>query len=413
MFDGLKDVIHAVQTGGARIYTLNDCFDILTEIRDELRALNSGGRSMPFGGATLEEPGRAVTNAVQQGPGVGVVRDRASEAILGANSFSVRFSEAVAQYLEQKQHEVSPQHLDIVRLTLNAFGNCLPVAEVTGVDRQHVVAYRYSLLDSGRAVKTVNNALAILGAFFSWATEMGYLADNPATGLKLKDRTRVSRKRKAFTPEQIQHVFEELRGGGGRTIDGYAKVWLPLIMLYTGARPEEIAQLRVGDIYEGQRLGPCVEGTPTWVFDFSTMDDGQRRKNEASRRLVPVHPRLWELGLRRLLGTLDEQLAGHKRPNAPLFPELKPGANGRLAEAPSRWFNRVWLREVVGISDSKLVLYSLRHSVATHLKHVGVAEPLIAQLLGHTNSSMTTGRYGKEYPIEKLAAAVAKLDWKV
>jgi integrase len=405
MFDGLKDVIHAVQTGGARIYTLNDCFEILTEIRDELRALNSGGRSMPFGNGSLEEPGRAVTNAAQEVPEVGVARDRASEAILGANSFSVRFSEAVARYLEQKQHEVSPQHLDIVRLTLNAFGNYLPVAEVAGVNRQHVVAYRQSLLDSGRAVKTVNNALAILGAFFNWATAVSYRSYNPVQGLKLKDRTKLSRKRKAFTPEQIKHVFSGLDGFSVEGAGAMARIWLPLIMLYTGARPEEVAQLRVVDIYQGQRLGPCVEGTPAWVFDFATMDDGQRRKNEASRRLVPVHPRLWELGLGQLILTPGT--------DGWLFPELQAGANGRRAEAPSRWFNRVWLREVVGISDSKLVLYSLRHSVATHLKHIGVAEPLIAQLLGHTNSSMTTGRYGKEYPIEKLAAVVAKLDWEV
>jgi len=94
-----------------------------------------------------------------------------------------------------------------------------------------------------------------------------------------------------------------------------------------------------------------------------------------------------------------------------LFPELSPGASGRLAEAPSRWFNETWLRKVKGITDPKLVLYSIRHSVATQLKHAGVEESMIAQILGHANPSMTTGRYGKEFPVEAMYKTLCLLPW--
>ena len=185
-----------------------------------------------------------------------------------------------------------------------------------------------------------------------------------------------------------------------------------------GARPEEVAQLRVGDVRQTWHEGAPHEGglrakLSTWVFDFTTLDDGQRRKNEDSWRLVPVHPRLWALGLGVLLGTSPTKEDNEYNSLRPLFPELNPGANGRLAEAPSRWFNRVWLRDRKQITDRKLVLYSLRHTVATQLKHSGVAEALISELLGHANGSMTTGRYGKEYPVEQLAEAVKLLSWPV
>ena len=39
-----------------------------------------------------------------------------------------------------------------------------------------------------------------------------------------------------------------------------------------------------------------------------------------------------------------------------------------------------------------------------------VSEHLIAQLLGHSNSSITMSRYGKEYEVDKLFKAVEKLN---
>jgi integrase len=89
------------------------------------------------------------------------------------------------------------------------------------------------------------------------------------------------------------------------------------------------------------------------------------------------------------------------------------GTTGRLSAAPGRWFNRQHLRKELGITNKKLVLYSLRHTVTIRLLHEGVSESLISQLVGHTNNSMTSGRYGKSYPLKHMAEALEKLDWEV
>lgn len=394
-------------------HTLDDVFDVLVEVRNLL----SGAENATWHGS--ESRGRAPLscgrlNDLDPTGTPGRVPPRSS--LLSNPRASLPLSCTVDRYLKQKRHEVSPQHLDIVRLTLRTFTTEAPSAPCQAFGREYVTAHRQRLLDEGRSVSTVNHHMAIISAFFAWAVAQGLREDNPASGLKLRDRTKASRKRKAFTASLIEDVFDGLGQYPlhlGVPSVASAKRWLPLIMLYTGARPEEVAQLRVGDVrLSGQRQAAAWEGGKVigtadagWVFDFATLDNGQRRKNEASRRLVPVHPRLWELGLQQLLRT--------RSPAQSLFPELTPGANGRLAEAPSRWFNQTWLRKVKSISDRKLVLYSLRHSVATTLKHQGVEESLIAQLLGHSNGNMTTGRYGKEYPIQQLAEVVGKLDWKV
>jgi hypothetical protein len=45
--------------------------------------------------------------------------------------------------------------------------------------------------------------------------------------------------------------------------------------------------------------------------------------------------------------------------------------------------------------------------------HSGVGESLISQLVGHENSSMTSGRYGKQFPLKQMAEALEKLDWRI
>jgi integrase len=298
---------------------------------------------------------------------------------------------ALERYLTQKRVEVSPQHLESCRLILRKFSRSLPAAQLSGVQKKDVVAFKDALLATGVSPKTVNNNLSSIAAFYVWAIANGLCAENVAKGLNVKVTNKAQKQRDAFTDEQIEEIFSGLLEGR----EASAKAWIPLIMAFSGARPEEVAQMRVRDVRkEGEQ----------WVFDFETMDEGLRRKNEASRRLVPVHPRLFELGLEKLMD------AGQ---NEPLFRDLTMGTTGRLSAAPGRFFNRTWLRAEKGISNKKLVLYSLRHTITTKLLHAGVSESLISQLVGHSNSSMTSGRYGKSYPLKHLAEALEKLDWSV
>jgi integrase len=53
----------------------------------------------------------------------------------------------------------------------------------------------------------------------------------------------------------------------------------------------------------------------------------------------------------------------------------------------------------------------MRHTVATRLKDASLHEYTIAELLGHENENITTGRYGKKLNMEALVTAVAELDF--
>jgi integrase len=358
--------------------TLDEVYDVLVEIRDALQ-------------------GEHRVTATEARTSIAAFQSASS--VLGVR---VTLREALAKYLKQKAHEVSPQHLDITRLTLEKFvgatwANACTPSDVTPA---LVAEYRDGMLEAGKSPSTANHHLTAIGGWFNWCQTMGYAALNPAAGLKLRKAKAARAQRKAFSKDEITKVFGP--AFWQRTKDKPAHRWLPLIMLYTGARPEEVAQLRHRDVYDVQG-----EGCAPMVFDFATLEGDVRRKNEASRRLVPIHPHLIEL-------RLCDELLDSEMDDTPLLPGLNGGHNGRLAEAPSRWFNSRWLRDECGIEDRGLVLYSLRHSVVTQLKtEHRVEESLIAQLVGHTDASMTNGRYGKEYPIEALQAVVNQLAWPV
>jgi integrase len=180
-------------------------------------------------------------------------------------------------------------------------------------------------------------------------------------------------------------LFAALAGETG------ARYWLPRIGLYSGIRLEEIAQLRPQDLRQ-------VAGV--WCFDVNG-DGGKKLKTAGSARLVPIHPWLIEAGL------LTYRDANAAKPS--LWPDLTRGADGFMSSPFSKWFGR--FKRAAGITNPRLTFHSLRHTFVDALKQAGEDELVIKELVGHANTSITTGRYGKRLNPERLYSAVSRLSW--
>lgn len=70
--------------------------------------------------------------------------------------------------------------------------------------------------------------------------------------------------------------------------------------------------------------------------------------------------------------------AGHAR----LFPKLKSKGNNGYGDPVGKWFGR--LVSSLGLTDPRLVIYSLRHGGITKLHSVGVMVNLVETLTGHS-----------------------------
>ncbi|WP_353640817.1 DUF6538 domain-containing protein [Mesorhizobium sp. WSM2239] len=237
--------------------------------------------------------------------------------------------------------------------------------------------------------RTVNRYLAGFSAFCSWLVAHGYLDQNPATDMflkKPKDKTTVP-----FTTDQMNALFKSPLFTGCRSGDEWLNVakpgnvmirdhryWVPLVMLYSGARPAEIAQLAVSDVR--QEHGH-------WIMHITTEGDGGKSvKTAGSMRVVPVHNELIRLGFIKYRDGMEA--AGHSC----LFPEAKRNARGQMIAEFSREFGRYLTR--LEMKDGRgLSLYSFRYGAADALRRAGHLDEQFGFILGHTSGTMT-GRYG-------------------
>lgn len=247
------------------------------------------------------------------------------------------------------------------------------------------------VVESGAVYKTitavtVNNRLRKLSAFMNWCKSNGYVADNPLAGLKVmtgsaKD-ARLSFDRQDLT---ILLNLDALRAEARKYPWRY---WLPLLGRATGARLEELCQLRVDDFIEQQGI-QCIR------IDDSR--EGQNLKNASSRRMLPLHPDLIDLGLMQHVESVRSTGADR------LFPELG-AVRGKLGHAPSKWFGRY--KTNLGITDPRKTFHSFRHTLIDDLRDAGVQDSLIKRIAGHEDGAVTFSIYGSRSPLTAMADAL-------
>ncbi|MEO5334642.1 MAG: site-specific integrase, partial [Magnetococcus sp. YQC-5] len=248
-----------------------------------------------------------------------------------------------------------------------------------------------ALQPEAMSISSINKYLSRLSSLFDWARKHGYAKENFFEGLGLRQKVRADEQRERFEQSDLDLIFSTEIFTELRFVHPYY-YWLPLIGLFSGARIDEICQLHLVDIRQ--------EGG-VWVFDLN--DDGEKKlKSPSSKRLIPIHPRLLELGLIAYAEALKQR--GQSR----LFPELQHGRDGYAGPA-SKWFNARYTTKL-GIKAGR-AFHSFRHTVADHLKQRDADEKKIGAILGHHDESMTTGRYGKRYGPDLLVPVIQMLDF--
>ncbi len=99
------------------------------------------------------------------------------------------------------------------------------------------------------ASPTVNMWLSYVGSMFKFAVQRGWIEQNPAEGMKLPTKRREEReKRVPWTDDDLAAIFNAEYTATTLGKGKYGKYWVPLLCLHTGARLEEMAQLRVEDV---------------------------------------------------------------------------------------------------------------------------------------------------------------------
>ncbi|WP_407522688.1 site-specific integrase [Methylobacterium oryzisoli] len=238
-----------------------------------------------------------------------------------------------------------------------------------------------------RNVQTVNKTLALLGGILTRAERDGFFETLPAwsnpfhVGFEIAPSEREPYE--PFSIAELQRLFaspvfaKNERPRGGR---GEAAFWFPLIALFSGARRTEIAQLKLGDVRQGDG--------EIWYFDFTSEGEDQSLKTVSSARSVPIHQELIHLGLLDLVAAR----ASTQPPGAPLWPGFEPPIDPKV-KAWTKWFGRYLGAHVV--DHPAKTFHSFRHTFKRACREADIGEEVHHALTGHAGGGVGR-RYGRE-----------------
>lgn len=264
--------------------------------------------------------------------------------------------------------------------------------------RDDVVRWRDHLLETptrlGKprmAVTVKDKYLTALRCTLAFAVEEKMLSTNVASDVKVRvPRASVTRSPDFTMDEAMAILRATLETPKGRLSAPHAlaRRWIPWLCAYTGARVNEISQLRKEDVQQ-------IDGI--WIINI-TPEAGAVKTRKA--RQVPLHAHVIAQGFLEM---------------------VKAQAQGALFYDPSkqraktddnRHFKKVgeklaqWVRMEVGITDKALKPnHAWRHLFKTLAGEAGIEEKVADAIQGHTSSSVSR-RYG-QVTLRNKADAIA------
>ena len=258
--------------------------------------------------------------------------------------------------------------------------------------------------------ETIHRYFNLLKKFITFCDESKWLPRHlPLHEVMLPNLSTTESHYRTFTPPELEGIFSSriyttnANENFQWTPFSYC-FWLPLLGLFTGARPGELCQLYAGDVFK-------VDNIPV----MRVTDEGpeQRLKNRFSARDIPIHPKLVEIGFLDFV-EMRRNEGGRYRP---LFPELPYDRKHGFARTASRWFSGQGAKDNGYLTACGLYkgegacLYSFRHTFVHMLRNkLGVQEMMIKKLIGHGTKDDVTIKYGEHFALPLRMEKIAQIN---
>lgn len=257
-----------------------------------------------------------------------------------------------------------------------------PVRELTEED---FLAFKTKLIAEGKTPANIKQKLSHLRTLMGWAKANRHVDANVAAHVTIRDGQAAKKKRLPFDLPALTAIFSSpvyAEGARPTSLRGEAAYWLPLLGLFTGARLEELGQLRPQDVNEVRYIDNEGDEKTAWIIQVREDKDAQLKlKNAASERRIPIHAELVGLGF------LDFVMGAKTAKQQRLFPMLKPNIYGRLTAKWGEHWSK-YKREVCYVTDPRMVFHSFRHTFKDYCRLAGIEETLQRALMGHSSGNV-------------------------
>ncbi|MDC1293279.1 tyrosine-type recombinase/integrase, partial [Amylibacter sp.] len=306
--------------------------------------------------------------------------------VTGQNVLFVKYLEQHLQELQLDQKTIDAKRRQILR-----YSKEIPI--LSDSTRSSVRAYtRHLSKNENLKNKTIHRDLSNLSVYWEYLRdELQVLApdaDNPFKGQALPkedSKALLINSRLAFSINDISKLDEALKSNNTHPED----YEIFLIAIYTGARREEIGQLKLKDIH--------VNNTKEVI----SMEI-EAAKTKASNRIIPIHPNIASMISKKIEHLNDD--------DAYIFKTLRNNKYGKRTDALGKRFGR--LKEALGFGE-RYVFHSIRKTVTTLLEQAGVAEGITADIVGHEKQTMTYGLYSGGTSMEQKTDAIKRIDYGI
>jgi integrase len=158
--------------------------------------------------------------------------------------------------------------------------------------------------------------------------------------------------------------------------------------------------MRLGEILQLLK-SDVKEENGVWYFNVSK-GEGKSLKTASSKRRVPIHRSLIDLGL------LDHIKSGQQ--SGRVFPEIKKGTDGYHSHHFSKWWGRY--AGHVGFKSSRTAFHSFRHNFLDALRAAETPEYINKALAGHSDNSVHS-QYGGGAMLSQLKTAIDKVSYDI
>jgi integrase len=306
-----------------------------------------------------------------------------------------------------KEYGIKPATIKAYRPILDKLTAFLGKGNLALVTPQIVVDWKHHLLGENLSAKRIGDVyFAAARSFFTWGIENGQVDANPFANIRIKIPKAAKLRPKSLQEDETDLILSEsLREEASQASPGFraAKRWIPWIMAYTGARVNEITQLRREDVRK--RTLKLQDGDRKWVEEVWTInltpEAGSTKTNEA--RETPLHPHLVEQGFP------DFVLS---REPGPLFfdPNLRKDGSDPANAQHQKVGDKLaqWVREI-GVADGNVKPnHGWRHRFNREARKVRMDPEVRDAIKGH--KPRTEGElYGDDVPIEAKWLEIKRL----
>ncbi|MDH2312374.1 DUF6538 domain-containing protein [Methylobacterium brachiatum] len=281
------------------------------------------------------------------------------------------------------------------------------ISHPADLTREHVMVFTKYLEGTGlKSEQTIRNGyLGATRAFLKWCIISNHrLTDNPVRDIPIEASFEPIVRDKSTTDGEATRVLSaSLRPPAERISIGTAAArrWVPWICASTGARVEEVTQLRVVDVQWTEfhprfpTLIPYLEFTP---------EAGHIKTNRF--RKVPVHPDLIELGFMRFVDACEGPYL-FVDPGARRSREDMSGLTAALANRLARWIRTM-------VPDPKVSPnHGWRHRFITLAREAKIDPELRDAMTGHADGSSAAlyGTTNLNLMLDAMRSMVSHLDF--